>query len=187
VSDWWTEFLNADPEAEAEAEAGSRTVQTEKFKQMLREALGETPTPDADQRQRRKAAYQVTEMATRVWSSKQSADRKRSRAHASQRWASGASAAVAAGSGGALAAGLGGASAKVFGIIALVIGIVAAAVAAMRPETEYQRNRSKARQYEQLWWDMWNYATLRLPTINADTISDQLEKFSAAIKAVGDV
>jgi hypothetical protein len=196
VSDWWREFLDADAMADADADAktaadadakaGSRTEQTRKFKQMLREVLGENPTRDADLRLRRMAAYEVAQMANRAWTSKRHADRKRSRAHTAQRWASGGSAAVAAGSGGALAAGLGGATAKVVGITAFIIGIVAGATAAMLPETEYERNRGKARQYEQLWWDMWNYATLELPTIKADTISDQIKKFSAAIEAVGD-
>jgi hypothetical protein len=156
--------------------------QTQLSKQRLSEALQQVD----DLELRRCAACQLTALAAAVWVHKEHADVKRSRAHTAQRLAAGGSAALAAGSGGALAAGLGGTTAKVFGIIVLVIGIVTGAGAALLPESEYERNRGKSRQYAQLWRDIWTYATLELPSARASTIAGQIKRFSADISAVGD-
>lgn len=179
---WWKEFL------EEPAAAGKRTDQAVRLKQLLAEALAGPVGKDqeADLQLRRRAAYQLTQMANRVWLSHESAGAKRSKAHTAQRLAAGGSAAAAAGTGGALAAGLGGSVAAVLGIVVIGIGILAGISAAIIPESEYERNRGKARQYEKLWWDIWNFTTLELPSIETGAIYAKLEEFNTAIRAVGE-
>jgi hypothetical protein len=182
VSTWLEDFLS-EP-----VKAGERTEQTQRLKKMLAEALEGSGGrhQDAALQVRRRAANQLTEMANQVWLSKESAGVKRSKAHTAQRLAAGGSAAAAAGSGGALAAGLGGAAAKVLGIVVVAIGILAGIGAAVLPEAEYERNREKSRRYEQIWWDIWNFALLQLPSIDVGAIHGKLEKYTADIKAVGE-
>lgn len=182
VTTWWDGFLS-EP-----VKAGERTEQTQQYKAILAEVLegsGE-PRHDAVLQARRRAAYQLTEMANQVWLSKESAAEKRSAAHTAQRLAAGGSAAAAAGSGGALAAGLGGAASVVLGIVVVAIGVLAGIGAAVLPEAEYERNKEKSRRYEQIWWDIWNFAMLQLSSIEVDAIHGRLDAFSADIKAVGE-
>jgi hypothetical protein len=181
ASAWWEDFVN-EPVA-----TGSRTAQRDRLMKILREALegGGQEDQDADLQVRRRAAYQLVEMANRVWKSHQDAGKKRSWAHAAQRMAAGGSAAVAAATGVALAAGFHGTAARVFGIVVAGLAIFAGVVSAIWPESEYQRNRGKSRQYEKLWWDIWDFATLELPTINLAELPSKLEKFSEEKRAVG--
>lgn len=181
-SNWWEEFL-AEP-----AEAGEMEDKTKELKQLLGEALRGAGIADRDDdlHLRRRAAYQLTDMANRVWRSHESAGNKRSKAHTAQRVAAGGGAAVAAGTGGALAGGLKGTTATVLGIVVIGIAVLAGIVSAVWPESEYKRNMRKARRYEKLWWDIWAFATLELPTIKPDAISGKLEAFSAAIEVVGE-
>jgi hypothetical protein len=182
ASTWWQDFLSKDDAV------GSRTEQTKLLKQILREALegGGQEDHEADLQLRRRAAYQLTQMANRVWKSHADAGKKRSWAHAAQRMAAGGGAAVAAFTGGALAAGFHGTAAKVIGIVVAAIAILASTAAAIWPESEYQRNRGKSRQYEKLWWDIWDFATLELPTVNLAELPSKLEAFSEAKRAVGE-
>jgi hypothetical protein len=182
TSTWWRDFLKED------VKAGSRTAQTTRLKQILGEALEGHGQEDheADLQLRRRAAYQLTQMANRVWRSHEDAGEKRSWAHTAQRIAAGGSAAVAAGTGGALAVGFHGTAARVIGIVVVVIAIIASIAAAIWPESEYQRNRGKSRQYEKLWWDIWDFATLELPTVNLAELHSKLEAFSEAKRAVGE-
>ena len=64
ASTWWQDFLN-----EPVGDVGSRTDQTKRLKQMLGEALegGGQEDHEADLQLRRRAAYQLTQMANRVW------------------------------------------------------------------------------------------------------------------------
>jgi hypothetical protein len=178
-STWWDDFL--EPAAQDQ-----RAEQTARFKRRLADALSDTGEKDADLQLRRRAAGQLAEIANRVWESCESAGKKRSWAHNAQRLAAGGSAAAAAGSGGALASGLGGTTATVLGIVVIGIGILTGIGAAIWPETEYERNRGKARQYEQLWWNIWDFALLELPAIKTEAIYGKVEEFAAAVKSVGE-
>ncbi len=160
--------------------------QTRVFRSMLAESFGsEDGHVDSDLLTRRRAAYELAKMADRVIASRRKSGDKRTASQVAQRVAAGASVAAAAGSGGALAAGVAGSTRAVLGITVVIIATLAGVGAAMLPESEYLRNREKARRYEQLYWDLWTYATLQLPTAGLDQVAARLEAFSAAIKDVG--
>jgi hypothetical protein len=189
MSDWWPDCLDADGSLDADGKEAitdkQAREQTRMWKRMVLDALGVEESNDCVLRVRRCAACQLAAIATDACLSKEHAGQKRNFSHTAQRLAVGSSAALAAATGGVLAAGLSGLPAHVFGIVVLIVGIATAAASAVSPEADYQRYRGKARQYEQLWRDVWAYATLTLPTASPGSIAGKLEQFSAASKAVG--
>jgi hypothetical protein len=181
--DWWPQCLDADADTVKEIDDELAKTQTEYSKQRVREALADPSDPDLERR--RSAACQLAALASEAWLSQGHAREKRGAAQTGQRVAAGASAALAAGTGGALAAGLKGLPAHVFGIVVLVAGIGTAAVSALSPDAEYQRNRAKVRQYEQLRRDIWAYMTLTLPTAEPESIEGRCQQFNATFAAIG--
>jgi hypothetical protein len=146
VSDWkWDEWISAKPKPRIRDKQAA--ADTERWKGELKEALSAT-SGVTDLPRRRQEAYEIVSWATEVWIHHVHSGRKRSHAHNAQRFAAGGTAAVAAGSGAALAAGLSGTPAKAWGLIVVGLATLSGAAAAMWPETEYERNRAKSRQYE---------------------------------------
>jgi hypothetical protein len=153
---------------------------TARLKRVLGEALSDESVPHIAER--RRAAEQLTDLATRVWKSKESAGRKRTRAHRIQRSVAGASALAAAISGGALLTGHTSTHLWWVAAVAAAFSGLGAAV----PQAEYERNRRKTRRYEQLWWDIRTYATLTLPTAEPASVVDQIRAFTSDIKDIGE-
>ena len=85
---------------------------------------------------------------------------------------------VAAGAGGSLVGQVHGTAATVIGWIALIGGLVGAAINAVRPAVEYGVDLRKAAEFEQLYWDVFNYAMAELPTADVTTISAKLTEFT---------
>jgi hypothetical protein len=69
---------------------------------------------------------------------------------------------VASGAGGGLLGHLHGTGAVVIGWLALVGGLTGGAINAMRPAVEYGVDLTKANEFEQLYWDVFNYAMIKL-------------------------
>jgi hypothetical protein len=177
----WDEFVRSSATAD---DPDRKRMRIAGLKRVLVELLS---NPDAtDINVRRLAAVQLTDMAGRVLESEESAGRKRSKAHTAQRIASGGGAVVAASSGSALAAGVSGPVATWVGIGVVVVALASAALGAVLPEAEYERNKRKNRRYEKLWWDIRTFATLTLPTVDPASIASRLEDLSAAIESAGD-
>jgi hypothetical protein len=186
---WWLDGLDKDGSSDERGEATITDKQaadlTEMWKQFLRTQLADDQNNDPLVRARRCGACHLAEIATDAYLGKQKAGGKRAFAHGAQRVAVAGSAAVAAGTGGALAAGLSGTPAHVFGIVILALGIATAALTALSPDTDYQRFRGKARAYEELWRNVWAYATTKLLTASAAEIDTAIERFAASSRAVG--
>jgi hypothetical protein len=158
----------------------------DEFKRAVAEALSGAGDPGAV---RRLAADLLIEMAERVWASEIGTGKNRSQVRNTQRQLAIVGAAIApfaaGGAGGALAARLGGWWATALGIGVVAAAAVAAVSSVLR--AEYERNRRKSRRYEKLRWDIRTYAILTLPTVDLASIAPQLEHFSTAIEAVGEV
>jgi hypothetical protein len=92
---------------------------------------------------------------------------------------------TAGGAGGVALALKGNGTAAIVGGIAIGLGGAAAAVATTYG-SEYARNRGKARTYEQLWWDVWNYAILELPTADLAGVNAKCAEFTLRRQAAGD-
>jgi hypothetical protein len=85
---------------------------------------------------------------------------------------------VAAGAGGSLVGQLHGVAATVVGWGALIGGLMGAAINAVRPAIEYGVDLTKAAEFEQLYWDVFNYAMAELPTTDTTEIPARLNSFS---------
>jgi hypothetical protein len=180
-SKWWAECVG--PDAGKGIHNRRAKAATKTYTAIVKFALRDNPA-DADLNQRRLAACELMTWATDIWIDKAHAGRKRSIAHDAQRLAAGGAAVVAAGSGAALAVGLTGTAATVWGLVVLGLAAASAAAAAMWPAADYDRNRSKARLYEQLWRDMWVYLTQKLPADSPDKIANQREEFSKRVRSI---
>jgi|SRR5450432_615106 hypothetical protein len=85
---------------------------------------------------------------------------------------------VAAGAGGSLVGHVHGTAATVIGWVALVGGIVGAAINAVRPAVEYWVEGTKAAQFEHLYWDIFNYTMTGLRLDPVEKIAPTLDKFA---------
>jgi hypothetical protein len=91
---------------------------------------------------------------------------------------------VAAGAGGSLVGHLHGAGGATIGWIALLGGLVGAAIGATRPGVEYAVDVRKAVQYETLYWDIYTYAITKLRTIPAEEFLEQIQIFNRRMEAI---
>src|ERR1700748_986779 len=82
---------------------------------------------------------------------------------------------VAAGAGGSLVGNLHGTASTVIGWVALIAGLVGAAINAVRPAVEYGVDLRKAADFEQLYWDVFNYAMAELPMADIMAIHVKLD------------
>lgn len=91
---------------------------------------------------------------------------------------------VAAGAGGSLVGHVHGTAGTVIGWVALIGGLVGAAINAVRPAVEYGVDLRKAAEFEQLYWDVFNYAMAELPTADTMTIPRKLNGFTERMKYI---
>jgi hypothetical protein len=91
---------------------------------------------------------------------------------------------VAAGAGGSLVSHVHGTAGTAIGWVALIGGILGAAINAVRPAVEYGVDLSKAAQFEQLYWDAYNYAMAKLPIDAPEDIAATLESFSQRMEKI---
>ena len=95
------------------------------------------------------------------------------------RASAGASAAVATLSGGTLiSSSVHGAAATTIGIIAAVVGLLAAGIVAARPEQSYAADLARKTQYEHLWWDIRSYAITQLPSADQNNFEEAINTFA---------
>jgi hypothetical protein len=91
---------------------------------------------------------------------------------------------IAAGAGGGLVGHLHGVAGSVIGWVALVGGLAGAAVNAVRPAVEYGVDLRKAADFEQLYWDVFNYAMVELPSADHDHIPAKLNGFARRMEEI---
>ena len=91
---------------------------------------------------------------------------------------------VAAGAGGSLVGHVHGTAGTVIGWVALIAGLVGAAINAVRPAVEYGVDLRKAAEFEQLYWDVFNYAMAELPTVDTTEIPAKLQGFSQRMEEI---
>ena len=91
---------------------------------------------------------------------------------------------VAAGAGGTLVGHVQGSAGTVIGWVALIGGLVGAAITAVRPAVEYGVDLRKAAEFEQLYWDVFNYAMAELPTAGATEIPARLNGFTQRMQEI---
>ena len=91
---------------------------------------------------------------------------------------------VAAGAGGSLVSHVHGTVGTVIGWVALIAGLIGAAINSLRPGVEYGVDLSKAAQFEHLYWDILNYAMAKLPTDKPEVIAVALDSFAQRIEEI---
>ena len=151
----------------------------EEFMARLEEAL----TDAGDRQYRTNLGLQCWTFMDRVWS------RRTSAVHARSQWnlfryAGAVIPVVAAGAGGTLVGHVHGAAGTVIGWVALVGGLVGAAITAVRPAVEYGVDLRKAAEFERLYWDVFNYAMAELPTAGATEIPARLNGYTQRMQEI---
>lgn len=91
---------------------------------------------------------------------------------------------VAAGAGGSLVSHVHGTAGAVIGWVALIGGLAGAAINAVRPAVEYGVDLRKTAQFEQLYWDVFNYAMARLPADEPEEIATHLQCFAQRMEEI---
>jgi hypothetical protein len=74
-----------------------------------------------------------------------------------------------------------GTAGTVIGWVALVGGVVGAAMNAVRPAVEYGVEGTKATQFEHLYWDIFNYSVTGLRLDPVEKIAPALDRFAQRI------
>jgi hypothetical protein len=110
--------------------------------------------------------------------------RGRNIAHLLARLAAGVTAAVTTVTGGTLLAHVHGPAASALGLIAVIPGVLGAAIAAVRPGESYATDLVIAAQYEHLWWDMYGFGVTELATVSQE---DFLGTWSTFVKREEDI
>jgi hypothetical protein len=151
----------------------------EEFMARLDEAL----TDAGDRQYRTNLGLQCWTFMDRVWS------RRTSAVHARSQWnlfryAGAVIPVVAAGAGGTLVGHVQGPAGTVIGWVALIGGLVGAAITAVRPAVEYGVDLRKAAEFERLYWDVFNYAMAELPTADATEIPARLNGFTQRMQEI---
>jgi hypothetical protein len=85
---------------------------------------------------------------------------------------------VAAGAGGSLVSHVHGTTGAVIGWVAIIGGLAGAAINAVRPAVEYGVDLTKAAQFEQLYWDVFNYSMTGLRLDPLEKIAPTLDSFA---------
>lgn len=91
---------------------------------------------------------------------------------------------VAAGAGGSLVVHVHGTAATVIGWVALVGGLLGAAINSVRPSVEYGVDLMKAAQFEHLYWDIFYYAMAQLPFDPPEKAASALTGFAKRIEEI---
>jgi hypothetical protein len=91
---------------------------------------------------------------------------------------------VAAGAGGSLVGHVHGTAGTVIGWVAIIGGLVGAAINAVRPAVEYGVDLTKAAQFEQLYWDVFNYSMTGLRLDPLEKIAPTLDSFAQRMKEI---
>ena len=151
----------------------------EEFMARLDEAL----TDASDRQVRTNLGLQCWTFMDRVWS------RRTSAVHARSQWnlfryAGAVIPVVAAGAGGTLVGHVQGPAGTVIGWVALIGGLVGAAITAVRPAVEYGVDLRKAAEFERLYWDVFNYAMAELPTAGPTEIPARLNGFTQRMQEI---
>ncbi len=149
------------------------------FTARLDEALAEV----GDRQYRMNLGLQCWTFMDRVWSRRTNANQARSQWNRF-RYAGAVIPVVAAGAGGSLVGHVHGVAGIVIGWVALIGGLAGAAINAVRPAVEYGIDLRKAAQFEQLYWDVFNYAMAELPTADATAIPAKLNGFSQRMEEI---
>jgi hypothetical protein len=123
------------------------------------------PAGGSDKAQRMEWASMLARLMVRVAQLRLRKARGRNIAHLLARLAAGVTAAVTTVTGGTLLAHAHGRAASVLGLTAVILGVLGAAVAAVRPGESYTADLLIAAQYEHLWWDMYSFGITELATI----------------------
>ena len=145
--------------------------------------LGEALADAGDRQVRTNLGLQCWTFMDRVWS------RRTSAVHARSQWtlfryAGAVIPVVAAGAGGTLVGHVHGPAGTVIGWVALIGGLVGAAITAVRPAVEYGVDLRKAAEFERLYWDVFNYAMAELPTAGAAEIPARLNGFTQRMQEI---
>jgi hypothetical protein len=122
---------------------------------------------------------ELLDRSDRILAKRNEAARNTETSHWFQRASAGASAAVATLSGGTLiSSSVHGAAATTVGIIAAVVGLLAAGIVAARPEQSYAADLARKTQYEHLWWDLRSYAITKLPSADRNSFEEAINTFA---------
>jgi len=158
------------------------SLETEKWDWTSRDQLRESwirLLPDKDNDSRVSWVDELLDRSGRVLVKRDEAARSTETSHWFQRASAGASAAVATLSGGTLISGsIHGTAAITVGIIAAVVGLLAAGIVAARPEQSYAEDLVQKTQYEHLWWDMRSYAITQLPSADRESFERAINIFA---------
>jgi hypothetical protein len=126
------------------------------------------PPDGADREQRLEWASMLAQLMVRVAQLRHRMARGRNVAHLLARLAAGVTAAVTTVTGGTLLANVHGSAATALGLIAVVLGVIGAAIAAARPGESYATDLVIAAQYEHLWWEIYGFALTKLASVSED-------------------
>ena len=151
----------------------------EEFRVRLDEALAGA----SDRQYRTNLGLQCWTFMERVWARRTNAVQARKQWNLF-RYAGAVIPVVAAGAGGSLVGHVHGTAGTVIGWVALIGGLVGAAINAVRPAVEYGVDLRKAAEFEQLYWDVFNYAMAELPTVDAMTIPAKLNGFTQRMQEI---
>lgn len=151
----------------------------EEFEGRLRQAL----TGADDIEYRANLGLQCWTFMDRVWQRRTSAASARSQWNLF-RYAGAVIPVVAAGAGGSLLGHLHGTASAVIGWVALIGGLVGAAINTVRPGVEYGVDLTKTNQFEQLYWDTFNYAMVKLRIDTPGDISAALTSFTQRMEEI---
>jgi hypothetical protein len=149
----------------------------------FRVRLGEVLADAGERQYRANLGLQCWTFMDRVWS------RRTNAVHARSHWnlfryAGAVIPVVAAGAGGSLVGHVHGAAGTVIGWVALIGGLLGAAINAVRPAVEYGVDLRKAAEFEQLYWDVFNYAMAELPTADLTEIPAILNGFTQRMQEI---
>jgi hypothetical protein len=184
--DWEASMVSAGPVAGAPVNAAKPAKRQswsppslEEFRARLDEVLADA----GDREYRTNLGLQCWTFMDRVWS------RRTSAVHARSQWnlfryAGAVIPVVAAGAGGSLVGHVHGTAGTVIGWVALIGGVLGAAINAVRPAVEYGVDLRKAAEFEQLYWDVFNYAMAELPTADLTKIPAILNGFTQRMQEI---
>jgi hypothetical protein len=134
---------------------------------------------DCSDRDRRLAwASMLARLMVRVAQLRLRKARGRNIAHLLARLAAGVTAAVTTVTGGTLLADVHGSAATALGLIAVVLGVIGAAIAAARPGESYATDLVIAAEYEHLWWDIYGFALTELVVVSQDDFVEAWNGFT---------
>jgi hypothetical protein len=142
------------------------------------------PSGSPDRGQREEWASMLARLMVRIAQLRLRKARGRNIAHLLARITAGVTAAVTTVTGGTLLAHLNGTAASALGLIAVILGVIGAAIAAVRPGESYATDVVIAAQYEHLWWDMYGFGVTEFAVASH---GDFQEAWSGFVKREADI